>query len=71
MNGSSSELEAMKQEILKEMRKEISKAKQEIIEGKKKHRAILNAGIRLMILQIPVNSINFFFSVIRQEMSRR
>lgn len=32
MNGSSSELEAMKQEILKEMRKEISKAKQEIIE---------------------------------------
>ena len=34
MNGSSSELEAMKQEILKEMRKEISKAKQEIIEGK-------------------------------------
>lgn len=41
MNGSSSELEAMKQEILKEMRKEISKAKQEIIEGKKKHRAVL------------------------------
>lgn len=34
MNGSSSEIEAMKQEILKEMRKEISKAKQEIIEGK-------------------------------------
>ena len=34
MNGSSSELEAMKQEILKEMRKEIAKAKLEIIEGK-------------------------------------
>ena len=62
MNGTSSELEAMKQEILKEMRKEISKAKQEIIEGKKKHRAILHAGIRLMILQIPVDSTNFFFS---------
>ena len=34
MNGNTSELEAMKQEILKEMRKEISKAKLEIIEGK-------------------------------------
>ena len=34
-NGSSSnaELEAVKQEILKEMRKEIGKAKQEIIDG--------------------------------------
>ena len=30
---SSGDLEAMKQEILREMRKEINKAKQEIIEG--------------------------------------
>ena len=33
MNGNSSELEAMKQEILQEVRKEINKAKLEIIEG--------------------------------------
>ena len=32
-NGNASELEAMKQEILREMRKEIAKAKLEIIEG--------------------------------------
>ena len=32
-NSSASELEAMKQEILREMRKEIAKAKLEIIEG--------------------------------------
>jgi len=31
-NGTTGEMEAMKQEILREMRKEISKAKQEIIE---------------------------------------
>ena len=70
MNGSSSELEAMKQEILKEMRKEISKAKQEIIEGKK-NRAILHMRrIKLMIRQILAKFTNFV-SVIRQEMSRR
>ena len=33
-NGNATELEAMKQEILREMRKEIAKAKLEIIEGK-------------------------------------
>ena len=33
MNGNASELEAMKQEILQEVRKEINKAKLEIIEG--------------------------------------
>ena len=32
-NGSSGDLEVMKQEILREMRKEINKAKQEIIDG--------------------------------------
>jgi hypothetical protein len=31
-NGSSGDLEVMKQEILREMRKEINKAKQEIID---------------------------------------
>lgn len=31
--GGSAELEAMKQDILREMRKEIAKAKLEIIEG--------------------------------------
>ena len=34
-NGSSGDLEVMKQEILREMRKEINKAKQEIIDGEK------------------------------------
>ena len=33
MNGNATELENMKQEILREMRKEIAKAKLEIIEG--------------------------------------
>ncbi len=32
-NVSNEQLEAMKQEILREMRKEVNKAKQEIIEG--------------------------------------
>ena len=32
-NGNSGDMEAMKQEILREMRKEIGKAKQEIIDG--------------------------------------
>ena len=32
-NGSSGDLDLMKQEILREMRKEINKAKQEIIDG--------------------------------------
>lgn len=34
-NGTSGDLEAVKQEILREMRKEIAKAKQEIIDGEK------------------------------------
>ena len=32
--GNNGDLEAVKQEILREMRKEIAKAKQEIIDGK-------------------------------------
>ena len=34
-NGSSGDLEVMKQEILQEMRKETNKAKKEIIDGEK------------------------------------
>ena len=34
MAGNNGDLEAAKQEILREMRKEIAKAKQEIIDGK-------------------------------------
>ena len=56
MNGSSSELEAMKQEILKEMRKEIAKAKLEIIEGKNWN--VLNktqiVRVKLINLGIPL-----------------
>ena len=39
--SNSAELEAMKQEILREMRKEVAKAKQEIIEGKFYDTAVL------------------------------
>ena len=35
-NGSASDMEALKQEILREMRKELAKTKQEIIEGTEK-----------------------------------
>ena len=58
MNGSSSELEAMKQEILKEMRKEIAKAKLEIIEGKNwnvlNKTRIVSVRVRLINLEIPL-----------------
>lgn len=58
MNGSSSELEAMKQEILKEMRKEIAKAKLEIIEGKNwnvlNKTQIVSVRVKLMNLEIPL-----------------
>ena len=58
MNGSSSELEAMKQEILKEMRKEIAKAKLEIIEGKNwnvlNKIQIVSVRVKLMNLEIPL-----------------
>ena len=58
MNGSSSELEAMKQEILKEMRKEIAKAKLEIIEGKNwnvlNKTQIVSVRVKLINLEIPL-----------------
>jgi hypothetical protein len=62
-NGSSGDLEVVKQEILREMRKEINKAKQEIIDGE-------GSSKRTLFFHT-LHSQYFFFSVIRLELSRR
>jgi hypothetical protein len=55
-----SDLEAMKQEILREMRKEITKAKKEIIDGE------ISNPLSIVSLDL----LTFFFLVIRLELSR-
>ena len=64
MNGNASELENMKQEILREMRKEIAKAKLEIIEGK-------FSSSKFQAIALKITTLSIFISVIRQEISRR
>lgn len=60
---SSSELEALKQDILKEMRKDMNKMKQEIIDGEN--------DLKWLMKKLVLNDCFYSVSVIRQEMNRR
>ena len=61
-NGTSSaDMEALKQEILREMRKELAKTKQEIIEGNNDN----------IIVCSDITDLKISFSAIRMELNRR
>lgn len=72
-SATNAELEAMKQEILREMRKEMAKMKQDIIEGNFYIHKLLffDKPILSNVKNISGSDFFFFFAAIRCEMNRR